>query len=194
MKLYPENTLFGLRYKQWTYLEAFAYCLKGMMREHPFFEKQYEKIVVHNFTKKWLVQNSKESYFDIKGIKLPNISNSYEKLRFLAVSVMEDVFLFPCFLDDNYDKTVVELFDRHMSEGPYGYTDGAFDVTVKKKDIVIDAGAWIGDFSAYAVSKNATVYAFEPVNSTFQLLCKTKSLNNVNGGGILPYSKRIKQS
>jgi hypothetical protein len=61
--------------------------------------------------------------------------------------------MFPCFLNDDYHKEIVEYYDQIMSEGPYGYTDGLFDVTVKENDIVIDAGAWIGDFSAYAASK-----------------------------------------
>jgi FkbM family methyltransferase len=67
-----------------------------------------------------------------------------------------------------------------MAEGPYGYTDGAFDVTVKSGDVVIDAGAWIGDFSAYAVSKGAVAYAFEPTKNTFDWLCKAAELNGAN--------------
>jgi FkbM family methyltransferase len=69
--------------------------------------------------------------------------------------------------------------------------DGDFNVTVKKEDVVIDAGAWIGDFSAYAVSKGAIAYAFEPVEETFQLLRKTEKLNCVNFGGIYPVKKGL---
>jgi hypothetical protein len=54
MKLYPKNTLFGLHYKQWTYLEAFAYCLKGIMKERPFFLNYYKKVASKAFVKKWL--------------------------------------------------------------------------------------------------------------------------------------------
>jgi FkbM family methyltransferase len=108
--------------------------------------------------------------------------------------VFEDTFMFPCFLNDNYNQYVVNYFDRFMGEGPYGYTDGAFDVTVKKNDIVIDAGAWIGDFSAYAALKGAVVYAFEPVNETFQLLRKTKELNNTDEGQIYPVQKGLGSS
>jgi FkbM family methyltransferase len=50
-------------------------------------------------------------------------------------------------------------------------------VTVKAGDVVIDAGAWIGDFSAYAASKGACVYAFEPVTETYNILIKTAELN-----------------
>jgi hypothetical protein len=96
--------------------------------------------------------------------------------------------MFPCFLGDDYDSYVVRYFDSKMAEGPYGYREGLFDVTVKAGDIVIDAGAWIGDFSAYACSKGALCYAFEPVKETYRLLEKTKELNiklsKFNGGGV----------
>jgi tRNA/tmRNA/rRNA uracil-C5-methylase (TrmA/RlmC/RlmD family) len=85
-------------------------------------------------------------------------------------------------LNDKYDKNTVKCLE-YLAECPYGYNDGNFNVTVEKNDVVIDAGAWIGDFSAYAASKKATVYAFEPVNETFQLLKETAMLNNINGGG-----------
>jgi len=49
-----------------------------------------------------------------------------------------------CYEDD---KSIVDILDLYMYEGPYGYADGSFDVSVKNGDVVIDAGAWIGDFS-----------------------------------------------
>jgi hypothetical protein len=54
------------------------------------------------------------------------------------VSIFEDVFLFPWLFNDNYNKDIVEYLDRRIYrkpydyEGPYGYTDQNFDVTVKK--------------------------------------------------------------
>ena len=61
------------------------------------------------------------------------------------------------------------------------------NVTVKPGDIVIDAGSWIGDFAAYASVKGATVYAFEPTETTFELLKKTAELN----GNITPINKGL---
>jgi len=209
MKLY-QNTMNGLRYGHWTRSEAIAYFIKGIARKlrilPAFFLKLYviealkrrekedvewlEK-AIPAFKRKWLKQEGNDSYFDFGICKLPDVSDSNEKMQTL-IHVFEDVFLFPYFLSDNYEKHVVEFFDLSMREGPYGYTDGAFDVKVEKDDIVIDAGAWIGDFSAYAASKGAMVYAFEPVNETFQLLHKTKALNNVMGGGkIYPVQKGL---
>jgi FkbM family methyltransferase len=212
MKLY-QNTIAGLRHRHWTRAEAIAYFIKGVARElkiaPDFFWRRYEvevfkrkaKEVVKSqekelqiFKEKWLKQNDKESYFDFGICKLPDVSHSTEKIALLK-SIFEDTFLFPCFLNDNYDKYIVHYFDRYMREGPYGYTDGLFDVTIKKGDIVIDAGAWIGDFSAYAVSKNAIVYAFEPVNDTFQWLRKTEELNKPMGGGrMYPVQKGLGSS
>jgi FkbM family methyltransferase len=208
MKLY-QNTISGLRHRHWGRSEAIAYFIKGVARElkiaPAFFFRFYEverlkRIkaenekqkgqIISDFKHKWLKQNEKESYFDFGICKLPDVSDSIEKMQAL-VHVFEDVLMFPCFVNDNYDKYIVDYFDRFMEEGPYGYIDGAFDVSVKKGDIVIDAGAWIGDFSAYAVYKGAIAYAFEPVEETYQLLCKTKELNNSNEGVIHPIKKGL---
>jgi FkbM family methyltransferase len=86
--------------------------------------------------------------------------------------------LVPCIYNDNYEKNIVDILDAQTGEGPYGYKDGDFDVTVKNGDVVVDCGAWIGDFSAYAASKGAKVYAFEPVRSIFQILQETAKLND----------------
>jgi FkbM family methyltransferase len=175
-------------------LEAIAYFVKGTARElgiaPSFFLKLYRKILTRSFLKKWLKISDDEFYFDFKGVKLPYVPNSTDKLQGI-ISCFDDVFLIPCYFDDNYNKSIAELVDQHTDEGPYGYSDGYFDVTVKKDDVVIDVGAWIGDFSAYAASKGATVYAFEPVNDTFQLLRKTQSLNNIKEGGIYPIQKGL---
>ena len=74
-----------------------------------------------------------------------------------------------------------------MVEGLYGVVNNKVNVTVKPGDIVIDAGSWIGDFAAYASVKGATVYAFEPTETTFELLKKTAELN----GNITPINKGL---
>jgi FkbM family methyltransferase len=191
MKLY-QNTMFGLRYRRWTRSEAIAYFIKGVARELKiapnFFLKQYEKIAVRTFNKKWLKYNGKDAYFDFNGAKLPDVSNDHDKYSGLHL-MGEDTFLIFCYHNDNYSKSLVDLLDPFMLDGPYGYTDDTFDVTVKKDDIVIDAGAWIGDFSAYVASKGAICYAFEPTNETFQWLCKTAMLNKE--GTIYPVQKGL---
>jgi FkbM family methyltransferase len=175
-----QNVLLGRRYKGWTYLEMFAYLVTGITRElkiaPDYFFKWHCRILAKEFKKKWLKKDGADSYFDFNGCKLPDISTSEEKYQTLMM-VFEDIFLFSCFLNDNYNKENVLLMDTMIGEGPYCYVDGIFDVRIQKGDIVIDAGAWIGDFSAYAANKGATVYAFEPVEESFKLLCQTKDLN-----------------
>jgi FkbM family methyltransferase len=149
----------------------------------------YHGFFLKKFIRKWLKKTPNGTWFDFNGAKLPDISNDVDAVKQL-ISVFQDTFLISCCYGDNYDKSFVEELDKNMLEGPYGYTDGAFDVTIKKDDVVIDAGAWIGDFSAYAASKigGGIVYAFEPVRNTFQILVKTAKLN---GDRIYPVQKGL---
>ena len=195
MKLY-RNTMIGWRYKSWSCQEAIAYFIKGIARElkiaPDFFLNWYETIVINRFKKKWLVTKNNVSFFDFNGAKLPNVSDNPDNLKSLVFPIFLDTFLFYCYNNDDYSRDRVLRLDPYMIDGVYGYTDRDFDVTVKKGDIVIDAGAWIGDFSAYAASKGANVYAFEPVRKNFELLCQTKDLNNMDGEGqIYPVQKGL---
>jgi FkbM family methyltransferase len=54
----------------------------------------------------------------------------------------------------------------------------------------MDVGAWIGDFSAYASSKGAITYAFEPTQDIYELLSETIKLND-GGGKIYPVKKAL---
>jgi FkbM family methyltransferase len=182
MKSYVKKVMFELH--RWNYLEVFAYFLTRIINL-----SWHEKMKTKVLKNKYLRRNGEESYFDFNGAKLPDVSSSREKMHTLK-HVFEDVFLIPIFFNDNHEKSIVDFVDQYMGEGPYGYTDGTFDVTIKKNDIVIDAGAWIGDFSAYAACKGAIVYAFEPVNESYQLLCKAKTLNK-SGGVIYPVQKGL---
>ncbi|MDR0683074.1 MAG: hypothetical protein LBG15_14675 [Dysgonamonadaceae bacterium] len=125
-----------------------------------------------------------KQYFDFNRALMPDVSDDMGIMNTL-MHVFNDTFMFHCLFNDKYDKSAVEILDLYMPEGPYGYKDGSFDVTVHKGDLVIDAGAWCGDFSAYSASKNATVYAFEPTSSTFAWLEKTAELNR-DSGKIIP--------
>ncbi|GAB6394442.1 MAG: methyltransferase, FkbM family [Bacteroidales bacterium] len=169
--------MIGLRYKHWTCSEAFAYFVKGVARELKIAPRFWENNYHRAFKKRWLVREGNVSCLDIKGAKLPDISGDMVNG---LIGVFEDTFFIPAFFNDDYDKSIVEQVDKHTQEGPYGYIDDKFDVTVKSGDVVIDAGAWIGDFSAYAVSKGATAYAFEPTKETFAWLQKTAELNGEN--------------
>jgi FkbM family methyltransferase len=171
------NTWNGFRFLKWSKTETVCYLLRGIARETgialPLFENLLRKARYHTI-KKYL--NTSHHYFDFNGAKIPDISDDKNQMNTLK-TVFEDVLLFYCYYNDNYDKNFVLFMDNIMMEGPYGYVDDSFDVTVKAGDVVIDAGAWIGDFSAYAAAKGATCYAFEPTKETFDWLCKTRDLN-----------------
>jgi len=171
------------------YLEnGMIYLDKNVKDSIDFLKKPWNKVDSINFMKIWLnCDNKDERYFDFNKAKLPDLSYDKAQMKQLA-SMFLDTFLFSCLLNDNYNKTIVERFDQFMAEGPYGYANDDFDVTIKKNDIVIDAGAWIGDFSAYAASKDATVYAFEPVSDTYNILVKTSLLNDKK---IIPMKKAL---
>ena len=83
-------------------------------------------------------------------------------------------------LEDGADFIYPYLFNDFTTteEGPYLYKD----IQIKKGDVVIDAGANFGLFSALASSLGAIVYAFEPVKITREkYLEKTAKLNgNIN--------------
>ncbi|MDD5638770.1 MAG: FkbM family methyltransferase [Candidatus Pacebacteria bacterium] len=113
-----------------------------------------------------LEQNySQNDYLNFQGIKLPKFIFESEKIIFI-VEFLD--FIYP-YLFNNF---------ASIGEGPYLYKD----VQIKKGDVVIDAGANFGLFSALASSLGATVYAFEPVKSTREkYLEKTAQLNeNIN--------------
>jgi FkbM family methyltransferase len=59
----------------------------------------------------------------------------------------------------------------------YCYRDGEVDVTLREGDVVIDAGAASGEFSAYAAYKKAPCWAFEPTAERYEQLLVTASLN-----------------
>ena len=103
--------------------------------------------------------------FRMKNIKMPLFDSIPARGSFTAGFFD---FIFP-YLFNDFTTT---------SEGPYLYKN----VQINKGDIVIDAGANIGLFSALASSLGAIVYAFEPVKSTREkYLAKTAQLNpNIN--------------
>jgi hypothetical protein len=133
------------------------------------------------FPKIWLQKDpGAKPVFNFNGALFPYLSGDAAAS---FVYIFSDTFLFSVLLNDNYSAALVERIEGLMLEGPYGYTTENFDVTVKAGDVVIDAGAWIGDFSAYSSSRGARAYAFEPTLGIFKKLQETVELNNKSGGG-----------
>ena len=169
-----KRTIWGCKHEGWNILQAGAYIIRGIFKRK-WSERLYIRVSVYFFVKKFFVKNT-ISYFNFAGAKLPDVRKDRDKLEFLW-AIFKDTFLIPCMFHDNYEKRIAEEVDSNTPEGSYGYVDGDFDVRVKEGDVVIDAGAWIGDFSAYAASKGATVYAFEPCDETYEWLQQTSKLN-----------------
>lgn len=79
--------------------------------------------------------------------------------------------------NDRIDERFIRGIDQVLPDGPYFFKDNHVNVTISQNDVIIDAGAWIGDFSALASIQGSIVYAFEPSSSNYDLLCQTSLLN-----------------
>jgi FkbM family methyltransferase len=76
--------------------------------------------------------------------------------------------------NDEYSEENVFMLESLGVEGPYGFEN----ITVEKGDVVIDAGAYIGDWAAVAARMGGNVYAFEPSPAVREILYKTADLND----------------
>jgi hypothetical protein len=82
--------------------------------------------------------------YNFNGIFLPRTSN-IDSLR----QVYGDVLFIYTEKNDNYNYKIVDMAEKRSDEGPFCYLGPNHEnITVSKGDVVIDAGAWIGDFSA----------------------------------------------
>jgi FkbM family methyltransferase len=128
----------------------------------------------------------KGDFYDFKGIRIPRIENTN-----LMKSVYEDSLKVYVEHDDNYSHTIVDALEKKLPEGTYCYIGkNGEDITVKEGFTVVDAGAWIGDFSAYAAKKGAHVYAFEPSPVNIKMLNTTIDYNKETSSGsitIVPF-------
>lgn len=123
---------------------------------------------VISFFKSYNINLEKDKILLIKDVKIPNL------------------------LLDNTDINIKWEFCHLLYKlyAPYLKYDYIFYENKKYKinnqDIIFDCGANMGLFSAYAATKGAQVYSFEPMSFTRSLLYKTSQLyNNIT---IIPYA------
>ncbi|MFH1454829.1 MAG: FkbM family methyltransferase [bacterium] len=143
--------------------------------------KKHNKFFDDQFNNKFL----KEDIYDFNGVYLPKTENIG-----LIRNVYSDTLKIYTEKKDNYNYHIVDEMDKTLPEGSYCYIGpNGEDITIKPGYNVIDAGAWIGDFSAYASKKGAHSYAFEPSPINIKFLEKTVKYNRGNGGviTIVPY-------
>lgn len=127
--------------------------------------------------------------YQMKDIKFPKLDTRSE--QGLIKGVYYDTFGSYMLYNDKYNEKLVDACDKLFPEGLYGLQNDKVNVTVEKGDIVIDAGTWIGDFAAYSAMKGATAYAFEPTQTTYNILLQTIELNKDLPGKIIPVNKGL---
>ena len=98
---------------------------------------------------KLFTSSESDAMFDFGGVFVPKPQTEIDQI--IAAVEFADIFLTK-FIDDQV------FCDTVHSEGPYETEK----VKVRSGGVVIDCGANIGLFSAYASGKGAVVYAFEP--------------------------------
>lgn len=99
-----------------------------------------------------------DDILDIKGVKLPNFFKYDDNLQF------------------EFCHQFIELYQDYIlqSNGYFSYETKDFQISAD--DVILDCGANMGLFAAFAASKGAIVHCFEPCNSTRALLELTQKL------------------
>jgi len=168
--------------KKYEVYSAFDIIMSAVYKILPEKMKAYPLYSIKRMKNKYF--DSKKKVYDFNGILIPDIPEEY----MLALgTIYIDEFHIHCKYNDKYDSIDLAEYDL-MAEGPYCYPyDDKGNVMIEKGDFVVDAGAWIGDFSAYAAYKGAEkVYAFEIDSENIKQLNKTADLNKgivaVNAG------------
>lgn len=151
-----------------------------------FLTKAYDKIHKKKIMKKYFKKNT----FNCKWILFPGFSNNITYQNGFISMSYHDIILPHIISKGKYDKKIIKKL-QYIWDWPYMYKDENINFTIKKGDIVIDAWAWIGCFSAIASSLWWIVYAFEPTKETFKYLQETKKLNKKLSGKIIPINKWI---
>lgn len=113
----------------------------------------------HLFTEN-LNQITQQDKLILKDIKMPRTKKPADDFAF--VSSFTDSLL-DYLLQGLPAETVYDMIPM-IAEGPYEYQQ----VQLREGDIVIDAGASIGEFAALAGIKSCTCYAFEPIPSIIE--------------------------
>ncbi len=135
------------------------------------------------------------------GSRLKNrIYHRYIKLFICSLDkdkqVILDLKLFKIVADKSYYRTIIpQFFDLiypYLLKDPFIMEEGPYErgeVKLKKGDVVIDAGAYLGVFSIFASQKigpRGRVYAFEPISENHELLKKTIELNKAGNVKAIP--------
>lgn len=117
-----------------------------------------------------LAQITQQDKLVLKDIKMPRTLKPADDFAFVT-SITDS--LLDYLLDSLPAETLYSMIPT-IAEGPYEYKE----VQLREGDIVIDAGASIGEFAALAGIKGCSCYAFEPIPSILEdYLSKTAEWN-----------------
>lgn len=129
-----------------------------------------ERFIKDNVYEKTFAKIKNNDRLELKGIFLPIPLDKVAAAEFF--NMLPDCLL-PYLLGNIDEKLFYALMDMTL-EGPYEYKS----VQLEKGDIVIDAGANIGMFSALAHAKGCKSYAFEPIKGVIdKYLSRTAEYN-----------------
>lgn len=143
----------------------------------PFSNKRRWRLYSKYLENKLIKKHLNGGILRYKDIYLPDFTHNNKYVKGF-ISTYYDIIFFYDKKSDIYDSKLLNMYEKISGiEGTYCYQDDECDIVIKKGDVVIDAGAWIGSFSAYASKKGAYVYAFEPSIENRKYLEETSRLN-----------------
>jgi len=161
----------NLKYKK---SDLAKYIYKLLRKKYWLGKKSIEySDIVEIVWNKLIFENNNTGEINLRGIRFVNDN--------ALISEYTEIFLCDFFEDfsmfEGEKLIAAQLLPLFTKDGPYQYEK----VLLKSGDIVVDAGANIGVFSIFAISKGVDkVYAFEPEKNALQLLEKNIDLNNSN--------------
>jgi FkbM family methyltransferase len=132
-----------------------------------------------------VMQVNKVKYPDIRSDVAENsfLATPAQRLWYSWAIIYADILMIHHLFDDDYSEENYSMIESMTSMNKIGELEGPYcfeNVTVEEGDVVIDAGAYMGDWSALAAQMGGKVYAFEPCRESYEsaLLEKTAVLNN----------------
>ena len=103
------------------------------------------------------------------------------------ITLYTQMFLIHQFMNDNYSKENIKIIEETGIEGPPFYEN----IIINPGEVAIDAGAYIGEWSALVSVMGGIAYAFEPSPRYHELLDATAKMN---GFIVVPFGLGNKDS
>lgn len=148
-------------------LAAFLQCTMGERERAGRFE-EYERLLNEKFLEPYF--SPEKQCYNFSGIYMSEVIKDKENVYWECLDNLA-----PHLLDtENWDVEKQSRLNEGLQDGTYIFGD----VRLSPGDVVIDAGANLGFFSAYASHKRCQVHAFEPDQHNRECLQQTAALNN----------------